>query len=107
MQQLASEFGIRITVTHLPTSASKWNPIEHRLFCFISQNWAGQPLICYETVLKFIRATKTENGLTCRAYLDTTQYKTGVKITLKQKSQINMKRHRLLPKWNYTIEPSS
>lgn len=107
LQQLADEYGLSITVTHLPTSASKWNPIEHRLFSSISQNWAGQPLIDYETVLKFIRTTRTEGGLTCRAYLDPTQYDTGVKIRLEQKSQINLKQHRLLPKWNYTVEPNS
>src|SRR5262249_52243250 len=62
LQQLADEFDLQITVTHLPTSASKWNPIEHRLFCLISQNWAGQPLVSDETALKFIRTTKTESG---------------------------------------------
>ena len=105
LQQLADEFDLQITVTHLPTGASKWNPIEHRLFCFISQNWAGQPLISYETALKFIRTTKTENGLRCRALLDTRHYATGIKITREQKAQINLKPHRVLPKWNYTIEP--
>jgi len=105
LQRLADEFGLTITVTHLPTSASKWNPIEHRLFCFISKNWAGQPLVNYETVLKFIRTATTETGLRCRAYLDTTEYVTGRKISKLQRSQINLKPHRVLPKWNYTIEP--
>ena len=105
LQQLANEFGVAITVTHLPTGASKWNPVEHRMFCFISQNWAGQPLIDYETILKFIRTTKTESGFRCRAWLDNTHYPTGLKITSEQKAQINLKSHRVLPKWNYTIEP--
>jgi hypothetical protein len=105
LQQLANEFGLTITVTHLPTSASKWNPIEHKLFCHIEANWAGQPLVSYETVLKFIRTTRTDTGLRCRAYLDTTAYKTGRKITAEQKAQINLKPHRGLPRWNYTIEP--
>jgi hypothetical protein len=105
LQQLADEFGLTITVTHLPTSASKWNPIEHRLFCRIERNWAGQPLISYETVLKFIRTTKTNSGRRCRAYLDTRAYTTGLKITTEQKAEINLKQHRVLPKWNYTIEP--
>lgn len=105
LQQLADEFGLTLTVTHLPTSASKWNPIEHRLFCHIEQNWAGQPLLSYETVLKFIRTTRTETGLRCRAYLDTTRYETGLKITVEQKAQIKLKRHRVLPRWNYTIKP--
>lgn len=105
LQQLADEFGLTITVTHLPTSASKWNPIEHKLFCHIEANWAGQPLINYETVLKFIRTTRTDAGLCCRAYLDRASYETGRKITAEQKALINLKPHRVLPRWNYTIEP--
>jgi Rhodopirellula transposase DDE domain len=105
LQQLADEFNLTITVTHYPTGASKWNPIEHRLFCRISSNWAGQPLISYETMLKFIRTTKTETGLRCRARLDTTEYETGLKITREQKEQINLQPHRFLPKYNYTIRP--
>jgi hypothetical protein len=105
LQQLADEFDLRMTVTHLPTGASKWNPVEHRMFCFISQNWAGQPLVSYETALKFIRTTKTESGFRCRAVLDAANYATGVKITPEQKNQINLRPHRVLPKWNYTIEP--
>ena len=105
LQQLADEFGLTITVTHLPTSASKWNPIEHKLFCHIEANWAGQPLVSYETVLKFIRTTRTDTGLRCRACLDATQSETGRKITAEQKAQINLKPHRVLPRWNYTIEP--
>ena len=105
LQQLADEFGLTIIVTHLPTNASKWNPIEHKLFCHIEQNWAGQPLISYETVLKFIRTTRTETGLRCQAYLDVNEYETGLKITTDQKAQINLTPHRVLPRWNYTIEP--
>lgn len=105
LQQLADEFGLTVTVTHLPPGASKWNPIEHRMFCHISQNWAGQPLVNYETVLKFIRTTRTATGFCCRACLDTTPYDTGLTTTREQKAQINLKPHRLLPKWNYTIEP--
>lgn len=105
LQQLADEFGLTILVTHLPTSASKWNPVEHKLFCHIESNWAGQPLVNYETVLKFIRTTRTANGLRCRAYLDETDYPTGLKITKAQKAQINLKPSRVLPRWNYTIRP--
>ena len=107
LQQLADELGLTITVTHLPTSASKWNPIEHKLFCQIEANWTGQPLLDYEIVLKFIRTTQTESGLRCRAYLDRKVYQTGVKITAEQKAQINLKSHRARPRWNYTIMPHS
>lgn len=105
LQNLADDFGLSITVTHLPTSASKWNPVEHRLFCHLSANWAGQPLVSYETILKYIRTTKTDKGLRCRAYLDSKFYQTGVKITAEQRSQLNLHPHRVLPKWNYTITP--
>jgi hypothetical protein len=107
LQQFADEFGLTITVTHLPTSASKWNPIEHKLFCHIEHNWSGQPLVSYETILKFIRTTRTDAGLCCRAYLDAKTYRTGQKITATQKAMLNLKPHRVLPRWNYTIEPHS
>lgn len=105
LQQLADETGLTITVTHFPTSASKWNWIEHRLFCHISANWAGEPLVSYETVLKFIRTTTTETGLSCTAYLDRKTYHTKVVVTPEQKATIQLMRHRILPKWNYTIRP--
>ena len=105
LQKIADEFDLMISVTHLPTSASKWNLIEHRLFCYIEQNWAGEPLIDYETVVKFIRTTKTETGLRCQAFLDRTKYETGNHITEEQKASINIRFHRVLPRWNYTIFP--
>ncbi len=105
LQKLADEFGLAITVTHLPTSASKWNLIEHRLFCHIEENWAGVPLVDYETIIKFIRSTKTETGLRCRAYLDRKNYATGNHISKEQKAFINLEPHRTLPRWNYTIIP--
>lgn len=106
LQRFADDTGLAITVTHYPTSASKWNWIEHRLFSAISQNWAGQPLISYETVLKFIRTTKTETGLRCRAYLDKTHYATRKKVSPEQRQSINLFPHHVLPKWNYTIKPN-
>jgi hypothetical protein len=105
LQHLADETGLTITVTHYPTSASKWNWIEHRLFCHISANWAGEPLVSHETVLKFIRTTKTKQGLRCRAYLDRTDYEINCKITRQQQRTIQLQPHRVLPHWNYTISP--
>jgi hypothetical protein len=105
LQQLADEFGLTIIVTHFHTGASKWNPVEHRLFSQISDNWAGEPLINYETILKFIRTTKTETGLRCRAYLNKSVYETRLKLTPEQKAEINLVPHRVLPKFNYTIKP--
>ena len=105
LQQMADEFGLTIIVTHFPRGASKWNPIEHRLFSQITGNWAGEPLISYEKVLKFIRTTKTETGLCCKAYWDTTFYKTKWQLRREQKERINLVPHRVLPKFNYTIKP--
>lgn len=105
LQTLADELDLEITVTHYPPGASKWNPIEHRLFSLISKNWAGQPLINYETILKFIRTTKSDSGLRCRACLDETVYATGVTITKEERATINLKPRKVIPKWNYTIRP--
>ncbi|MBI5880088.1 MAG: ISAzo13 family transposase [Chloroflexi bacterium] len=105
LQTLADEFGLSITVTHYPTAASKWNPIEHRLFSQISRNWAGQPLLSFETVLKYIRTTTTESGLRCRAHLDRRRYKTRLKVTVRDKAQINFGRPHVRPHYNYTIHP--
>jgi hypothetical protein len=105
LQRFTDETGLSIRVMHYPTSASKWNRIEHRLFCHISSNWAGHPLTTYETVLKYIRTTKTEQGLRCKAYLDTTTYATHQKVSPQQRADINLTRHAILPRWNYTIKP--
>ena len=84
---------------------SKWNPIEHRLFSQISANWSGQPLFNYETVLKYLRTTKTDTGLRVRAYLDKTFYQTGLVLTAEQKAHIHLTSLRVLPEWNYIVEP--
>ena len=105
LQALADECGLTITVTHYPAGASKWNPIEHRLFCFISLNWAGQPLVNYATILNFIRTTHTDGGLSCQARLDRTHYPTGLRLTAQERAGINLKPRRLFPQWNYTIAP--
>ncbi len=105
LQSLADETGLIITVTHYPTGASKWNLIEHRMFSAISANWEGQPLEDYETILKYLRTTRTSTGFRCRAHLDTTPYRTGVKVTDEQWSGLRLKRSRIFPQWNYTIYP--
>jgi hypothetical protein len=105
LQCLADETGLTISVTHYPTSASKWNWADHRLFSAISANWAGQPLDTYATVLNFIRGTTTDTGLTCTAYLDRRNYPTGRKLTPEQKAMINRFPH-VRPRWNYTIRPN-
>ena len=79
--RLCNRHRLRVTVAHYPPATSKWNPIEHRLFCAVSKNWAGRPLDSYETILKYLRTTRTATGLRVRAHLVRKTYKTGVKVT--------------------------
>ncbi len=104
-RQLCDGLGLWITVCHYPTGASKWNPIEHRLFSEISKNWAAEPLDSYEKALKFIRTTQTTKGLKVTAYLDTSSYPTGVKVSQQELARLSIHPKRVLPKWNYTISP--
>lgn len=105
LQRLADATGLLLVVTHYPPGASKWNPIEHRLFSAISGNWAGEPLTSYETILKYIRTTRTAGGLRCRAWLDRKDYPARQQVRPEDKARIRRKPHRVLPKWNYTIWP--
>jgi hypothetical protein len=105
LQAFADEFGVRVTVTHYPSGASKWNPVEHRMFSLISRNWAGQPLESYETALKHIRTTTTTTGFHCTARLDRHTYELGLKATPEELATVRLRRHRKFPSWNYTISP--
>jgi hypothetical protein len=104
--QLADSHGLTRTVSHHPTGASKWNPIEHRLFSQISRNWAGEPLDSYHKILHFIRSTRTQSGLSVNAHLDRRHYLTGTIPTPQQLQALRIKPHEILPKWNYTISPN-
>jgi hypothetical protein len=106
LQQLSNRYQIAITVSHYPPGASKWNPIEHRLFCEISKNWAGQPLNSFTTVANYISTTSTVTGLTVKAYIDPKDYAKNIKINAEQMRRLNLQLHDILPKWNYTIKPS-
>jgi hypothetical protein len=101
-----NRFGLQVKVCHYPPGSSKWNPIEHRMFSFISNNWAAQPLRDYETVLKFIRSTKTATGLKIRATINTRQYQKGTRISEQQMQRIALKSYTQRPKWNYSITQS-
>jgi hypothetical protein len=103
---LSNAFGLEVRVCHYPPGASKWNPIEHRLFSHISSNWAGEPLRSYETVLKYLRTTKTSTGLTVRATLARKCYTKGLKITDEQMEDVILKPHTERKDWNYSILPS-
>ena len=104
--QICNAFGIAVTVAHYPTGASKWNPIEHRLFSEISKNWAAEPLDSYAKMLKFIRTTTTQTGLVVSAYLDRNVYPTRLKPDPQLISSLRLRRDKLLPQWNYIIAPN-
>ena len=104
-EQLSDRFGLSVTVCHYPTGCSKWNPIEHRLFGPISLNWAGQPLRTWETLLGWIRGTKTTTGLQVQAELHTGVYPTGESVSDAVMATLNLERHAVCPAWNYTIRP--
>jgi hypothetical protein len=103
--QLANSFALAVTVAHYPSGASKWNPIEHRLFSEVSRNWAGEPLDSYQKILNYARTTQTQTGLQVTAYLDRRLYPCGLKPTPDQMASLRLQRHETLPQWNYTIKP--
>jgi hypothetical protein len=103
--RLCEPHRLKVTVCHYPPGASKWNPIEHQLFSFISKNWEGNPLESYETVLNYARRTTTSSGLRVRARLTRKNYPTGEKISPKEMELLALQRHKTLPGWNYTLIP--
>jgi Rhodopirellula transposase DDE domain len=104
-ERLCDRHGISVTVCHYPTGASKYNPVEHRLFSEISKNWAGRPLESYETVLNYISTTTTTTGLRVKAYLVTTDYPTGVRTSDEEMAALCISPHDTQPARNYTISP--
>ena len=81
LQELADELGLRIHVCHFPPGTSKWNKIEHRMFCHITENWRGRPLVSHAVVVNLIGSTRTRTGLRIQAELDTNAYEKGIKVT--------------------------
>lgn len=102
---LADQLGLTVTVCHYPTGASKWNPIEHRLFGPISLNWAGQPLKTFEFMLACIRGTDTDTGLRVDAFLVEKVYEKGIKVANELLKTLSIEWHEVCPRWNYTIMP--
>ena len=96
-----------MTVCHYPPGASKWNPIEHRLFSEISKNWTGQPLVSFQTALHYIRTTKTDSGLQVEARYISNKYEKGEKVPQAEMDALCLTLHDTLPAWNYTLAPST
>lgn len=105
LQDLADETGLMLSVCHFPPGTSKWNKIEHRLFCFITKNWRGKPLVSHETIVNLIASTTTQTGLTVQAELDTNSYETGIKVSDDELAEVNITPHDFHGEWNYTIAP--
>lgn len=103
--KLVDAFGLTVTVCHYPTGASKWNPVEHRLFSEIGKTWAGTPLTSFELVLECIRSTTTATGLKVEATLIEKAYETGIRVSDKEMEALVLERHDTCPDWNYTIRP--
>jgi hypothetical protein len=106
LQKLADETGLTIRVCHFPPGTSKWNKIEHRLFCHISRTWRGRPLISYQVIINSIAATTTSSGLKVFARLDQRDYPQKVEVTDAQLATVNITPDPFHPEWNYTIAPS-
>lgn len=106
LQGLADETGLQIHVCHFPPGTSKWNKIEHRMFCHITENWRGRPLIDHEVVVQLIGNTTTDTGLTIQAELDQNAYPTGITISDQQMAELNLSRATFHGNdWNYIIKP--
>lgn len=106
LHDLAIQLGIPIHVCHFPPGTSKWNKIEHRMFCHITQNWRGQPLISHEVIVQLIANTTTQSGLQIRAELDRGHYPAGIKVSDAELAAVNLKRADFHGDWNYTLRPT-
>jgi DNA-binding phage protein len=105
LQRLADEIGLRISVCHFPPGTSKWNKIEHRMFCHITENWRGRPLVSREVVVNLLGHTTTNTGLAIQSALDENRYPTGREITAQQMESLALKQEQFHGEWNYTIHP--
>jgi transposase len=105
LQRLADESGLGISVCHFPPGTSKWNKIEHRMCCHITENWRGRPLVSREVVVNLIGHTTTKTGLAIRSKLDENSYPTGREVTEQQMESLAIKRDKFHGEWNYTIRP--
>jgi hypothetical protein len=105
LQRLADTTGMIIEVCHYPPGTSKWNKIEHRLFCHITRNWRGVPLATYEVVVNLVSSTRTKEGLEVHCWLDEKAYPKGRKVSKKEFAALRLRRDRFHGDWNYQILP--
>jgi hypothetical protein len=107
LQRLSDETGLEMEVCHFPPGTSKWNKIEHQLFCHVTRNWRGQPLETYEIVVNLIGSTTTESGLKVHARLDAGTYEKGRKVTDEEFATVSITPSRFHGEWNYVIRPNA
>lgn len=105
LQKLADEHQLSIQVCHFPPGTSKWNKIEHRMFCHITANWRGRPLISREVVVNLIGATTTAAGLRIKAALDENMYQPGIKVSDEELAKLDIERDEFHGEWNYRLNP--
>ena len=105
LQEFANQSGLKVHVSHFPPGTSKWNKIEHRMFCYISSHWKGQPLISVETIITLIGSTTTTTGLKIICVKDDSVYKIGIKVNDEDFTTIKIKYEAICPDWNYIISP--
>jgi Rhodopirellula transposase DDE domain len=106
LQKLSNQLGLEIEICHFPPGTSKWNKIEHRLFCHVTRNWQGKPLETYEIVVNLIGSTKTASGLKVYAKLDPNRYEKGREVTDDELATVNLHAAKFHGEWNYTIKPN-
>ena len=105
LQKLADEVNLVIQVCHLPPGTSKWNKIEHRMFCHITNNWRGRPLVSREVVVNLIGNTTTDSGLRIRSQLDENSYEAGIKVSDEELAEMAIERDEFHGEWNYRLRP--
>jgi hypothetical protein len=103
LHEVAVHLGMAVHVCHFPPGTSKWNKIEHRMFCHITQNWRGRPLVSHQVVINLIANTTTKAGLKLQAELDEGTYPTGIKVSDRELAAVNLKRAPFHGEWNYTL----
>jgi hypothetical protein len=107
LQHLADGLGLRLHVRHFPPGTSKWNKIEHRMFCHITENWRGRPLTGRMVVVELIASTRTAQGLRVHAELDQGDYETGKTVTDEEMNALAIERCDFQGEWNYSLSPRS
>src|SRR5882762_121699 len=107
LQQLSNQTGLEISVCHFPPATSKWNKIEHRMFCHITQNWRGKALVSHEVIVELIASTTTKKGLRIKAERDEGRYEKGKVPTEKELASLRLFPEDFHGEWNYSIRPQS